>query len=571
MSFSASPALERAALTDHASGSEGSTTRQQNQLIWAFLILGLAARTIRYVLRFPLWEDEAFVCANLIDASYGDLLQPLNFHQVAPLLFLWTQLTLVKVLGFSEWPLRLVSFASGAASLFLFERLARRLLHGPALVLAVAVFAVSYAGIRYSAEAKPYGSDLLVSLVLVMLSVMWWQTSKARFLWILALLAPLAVGFSFPAAFIGGGVSLFVGYVLWSERRSGWLRWLMFNVLLCAAFALFYLLSARSQAASEGEFMGQCWSAAFPPLANPLRFLGWLVQVHTGSLLAYPIGGDNFASTLSCVGCLAGVVVLTRKRQGALLILVLAPFALNFVAAAAHRYPYGGHVKLAHYLAPAICLLLGLGFAALMGAWSRGGSRIRWQYAVACLLLAVLAAGSMARDSLWPYKSLATLHQRDFARWFWFSAPHEGELVCLKTDLGIDFSPATFSELSWSANYLCNQRIYSPRHVRGELPNWQRVSRDRPLRCVEYRDPRWTYDERGFEQWMDTMRQRFDLFGQETLAFPIYDKRERYVCTTDHLHVYTFVPKGSGTLPGDAVQAMARRPTKNHDAPPLGQ
>src|SRR5215831_5380695 len=76
--------------------------RQLDHWVLAFVILGLAARCVRYFLRFPLWEDECFLCVNLIDRDFRGLIQPLNYHQVAPLLFLWMQLAVVKLLGFHE-------------------------------------------------------------------------------------------------------------------------------------------------------------------------------------------------------------------------------------------------------------------------------------------------------------------------------------------------------------------------------------------------------------------------------------------------------------------------------------
>ena len=130
--------------------------RRQSQLIWAFLILGIGARCVRYFLCFPLWEDECFLASNFIDRGYLDLLsKPLHYYQTAPVLFLWLELTVVKILGFSEMTLRLAPFLLSIAALFLFRHLASRLLSGATLVLAVAVLAVGYPGVRYAAEVKP--------------------------------------------------------------------------------------------------------------------------------------------------------------------------------------------------------------------------------------------------------------------------------------------------------------------------------------------------------------------------------------------------------------------------------
>ena len=227
--------------------------QRQAQWLLAFLLIGLAARLVRYLLRFPLWEDEAMLAANFLDRGYLDLLKPLNYVQVAPTLFLWCQLAVVKLLGFSEYALRLVPFVCGIASLFLFRHLAGLLLRGTALVVAFGVFAVSYPPIRYAAEAKPYGCDLFLALAMLTLAVHWLRRpGEDRWLWGLAAMIVPAIGFSFPALFTGGGVSLVVGYALWRSGRRGWLPWCALNLLLAADFS-------------------PCWPPTTSPWANGTR------------------------------------------------------------------------------------------------------------------------------------------------------------------------------------------------------------------------------------------------------------------------------------------------------------
>ncbi|MGA2621995.1 MAG: glycosyltransferase family 39 protein, partial [Thermoguttaceae bacterium] len=341
--------------------------------IWGLLLLGVAVRSVRYLLRFPLCADETLLAVNFLDRGYLDLLRPLDYAQVAPLLFLWAELTVIKLLGFSEYSLRLLPFVCSLASLLLFRRLVRLLLRGSAAVLAVAIFAVSYSCIRYSAEAKPYGSDVLVSLVLLTLAVRWWRTpGENRWLWLLTALAPLAVGLSYPAVFVAGGVSLAVAAVLWSSSvRRGWRPWLAYNAALAASFGGLYLLCTRGQAQAELELMVGLWQSAFPPLDSIGRFLAWLAAAHTGSLVAQPIGGEHYGSTLTFLLCAVGMAALVRRGRYRLLLLCAAPPALNFLAALLRRYPYGGHVRLAMYLAPIVCLLAGLGAAVVLEAFRR--------------------------------------------------------------------------------------------------------------------------------------------------------------------------------------------------------
>ena len=70
-----------------------------NGVIWTFVGLGLALRLVRFLVNYPIWHDEAFVAVNFLDRDYIDLLRPLNYSQVCPLLFLWIELTAVQIMG----------------------------------------------------------------------------------------------------------------------------------------------------------------------------------------------------------------------------------------------------------------------------------------------------------------------------------------------------------------------------------------------------------------------------------------------------------------------------------------
>jgi hypothetical protein len=510
--------------------------------IWCFVALGIAARVVRFALNFPLGSDEAYLASNLIDRGFLDLLGPLNYEQVCPLLFLWGQLACVKLFGFNEYALRLLPLVFGVGSVFLFRHVAGRLLRGTALALAVGVFAVGYPGIRYSAEAKPYEADLLVALMLLAATVEWLRCPERRaWLWALAALAPLGLGLSYPAVFVAGGISLVVVYVLWSRGLHGaWPVWIVYNLVLLEGFLALYALSMANQCSGCLTEMRLFWHDAFPPLDQPGRLAAWLVSVHTGVLLAHPVGGPHGGSTLTFLACAIGVAILLRRRQAVLAMLCLSPLALHFVAAALHRYPYGGHVRLAMHLAPACCLLTGLGISGVL-AWlsTRRAYRVSWA-TVVFGLLAILPLGSIARDVWRPYRAYEDVWTRDFARWFWSSGQSQGEVACLKTDLGRDFSPDNF-RLRFSAIYRCNQRIYSPRHVRGEPVRWDRVSATWPLCCVEFKSPLFRYEGQAFGAWLEGMRSRYELVGRQ--KFPMCMGKTAGDQEGDFVEVYQFIPR----------------------------
>jgi len=524
------------------------------------MVLGITARSVRFLLRFPLWEDESFLCVNLATRGYLELLGPLEYDQVAPFLFLWVQSTLVKLFGFSEFSLRLFSFACGIGSLFLFRHLASRLLRGGALLTAVAVFAVSYAGIRYSAEAKPYGSDLFVSLVMLALTIEWCRSPENfRWLWGLTAFLPVAIALSYPAVFVAGGMSLVAACVLWTRRQTGgWLPWLVYNLVLVGSFLGVFALAAGRQSAASLGVMHKFWEHTFPPLSSPWELAKWLVVTHSSEMMAYPIGGERGASTATLVCVVVGLAILLRRKRVTTTLWCLSPLFLTFVAACLHRYPYGGHVRLNLYMMPIFSVLAGLGGATAL-SWLVRARRHAPHLAMAALAaLALVAVGSIARDVWIPYKTESDLRARAFAQWFWFNMGRESELVCLQTDWHLDFSPRSKHPLNFGALYRCNLRIYSPRHRRGLPPQLECVAPEHPLRCVRYRAHRVEYDEEAFARWLGSMESRYDLAGRDTYPFPRFAKGEKRYLRTDYLDVYTFVPKASTA----SADARARRPKR---------
>ena len=94
----------------------------------SIVAVGLAWRLVRYLADWPLWGDEAFLAVSVMTRDFLGLTKPLEYHQIAPVGFLWIELAVIRLLGASEWALRLVPFLAGVGSLLLFWRLATRTL-----------------------------------------------------------------------------------------------------------------------------------------------------------------------------------------------------------------------------------------------------------------------------------------------------------------------------------------------------------------------------------------------------------------------------------------------------------
>jgi len=527
-----------------------------NRLTWGFVGLGLLVRLVRFWMCYPLYPDEAFVAVNFLNRDYAGLLRPLDYSQVAPPLFLWIELTAVRLFGFCEWTLRLWPMVCGLASVAVFSFLAGRLLGGLPLLLSVALFATSIFPIRHSAEAKPYESDLLAALVLLSLAVDWWRSpERNRHWWVLALVVPILLALSHPAVFVASGLSLVLcPLVLASKRPSLLVVFGVYNLMLIGAFAGLYLgFTSTQSAAVRWAYRWGYWRSAFPPWDQPWKLPLWLIETHTGNMLAYPIGDRNGASAATFAFVVAGIAALWRHERRIPLWLLLSPFAMGLAAAILGQYPYGGATRITLYQAPSICILSGLGIAAVIRRLSPVTHEHRYVvFSVGAL--ALLGAYSAGRDLIQPYRTRDDVVSQHFARWLWKDCARDADVVCASGDLGLDFLPKRTMPGA-SAVYACYRRIFSPastdaKHIDLNLISGAR-NRDRPVRLVFVDQiPR---DNPRLTEWLAAVRASYHVAAPSVYLVhpgtPSLD-RERYV-------VVDLIPKDSRQLGVDRVNSEA--------------
>src|SRR5581483_9238561 len=111
--------------------------RAATRIALGLLLFGLLWRTVRYLLQFPVWGDEALVAINFVRLDYAQLTQRLENCQIAPLLFLWGERAALCLFGPSELSLRFLPYLAGVCSLALYWRLTGLLLNAHARLFAV--------------------------------------------------------------------------------------------------------------------------------------------------------------------------------------------------------------------------------------------------------------------------------------------------------------------------------------------------------------------------------------------------------------------------------------------------
>ena len=294
--------------------------------IVGFLALAVVLRLVRTLQNYPMWCDETMLAANLLDRNWTELAIPLAYRQVCPLGFLAIEWLAVRILGFTEFSLRLFPLICALVSVPLFFGFARSVLGRAtaATFLAVGVFAVSEPLIRYAGEAKPYEADLMMSLALLCLCVNWLRApGEAKHLWLFAAAIPLAVAVSLTSLFMIGATGI-IGLVhLLAKRHTvrAAVAWAVSGPLIVAGTSIAAMAGLgqyRTPPADRPYFL-KFWAAAFPPpLREPAALARWLVRAHTGPLFAFPHGGDTRLAWLTPVifGCFVlGAVVLCASRR----------------------------------------------------------------------------------------------------------------------------------------------------------------------------------------------------------------------------------------------------------------
>ena len=323
---------------------------------WLLVVGAVTLRLREYAAYLSLGNDEAALARNIADRSFSGLTQPLDFHQAAPILFLFIQKIFVLAFGNRDLVLEIFPLVSGLLAVYLFHRIAREHF-GTAGLLATFAFAISGSLVLYSANPKQYSSDAMLTLLLVYLAMRCIDDrSRAREFLVLGFVGAVAIWVSHPSALVLAGIGAAIGIEKLSRRDFKKLAWCMaLGAAWAASLGIDYLVSLRHM--TMDPYLTKYWQGAFmplPPWSNPRWFLDTymaLVSVSFSTAAAF--------SAVLCFGLIlaGGVSLWVRKRTLALVIIL--PFVMSLAASGLQKYPL--QYRFLVFLVPLIYLLLAEG------------------------------------------------------------------------------------------------------------------------------------------------------------------------------------------------------------------
>ena len=205
------------------------------------VLIGTIARLNVWVHNRSFFIDEANLARNIVEKSFPDYFDSLDYEQYAPPLFLMETKIVTAILGTRDYSFRIIPLISGIASLIILFLLLRDWEEKSiATIYALGLLSFSIMAIRYSTEFKQYSSDALLTLLLIWfawkdrLKPLEWRTVV---FWII--FGGLTIWYSMPAVFVLSGVGLFL---LRNKGKEYFGRWLLMVGSWVLSFGLYYFL-----------------------------------------------------------------------------------------------------------------------------------------------------------------------------------------------------------------------------------------------------------------------------------------------------------------------------------------
>jgi len=303
----------------------------------------------QYLYNRSVWNDEACLILTITNRHARDLLLPLDYLQIAPVLFLQIVKLTTVLFGDSEYALRLFPLLCGLAAIPIFYFFCLRFTGNRVLALfAIVLLAVSPGFIYYSSEVKQYCTDLFVTLLLYNTAFNNSDFLVKRRTLALSIVGVVAVFLSNVSVIILFTIGLFFLYTTWKTKKIKREHWIP-AVVWIIAFGVNFLLFIKDH--PSASYMREFWQMAFMPLnifGTPFRhFMIRSVKIFSIVLPSLP-GTYFFLVTLLLF--LAGLLAMFLEKRFLLLYLCVAPIAIHLGLSAIQMYPF--EMRLLLYQAP---------------------------------------------------------------------------------------------------------------------------------------------------------------------------------------------------------------------------
>jgi hypothetical protein len=336
----------------------------EKNTVAAVLIMGILASLMQFICNRSMYGDEVLLAFNIWQKNSFELLQPLDYAQVAPILFLQIEKVFSMILPNSEYGLRLFPLLCFWGSIYFFYQIVGKLFNNVfALIIALSFFCFGHIFIYYSSEVKQYMSDVFVLLCIFYFLLKDYKKDATRY-YLLGIIGVLAIFLSNVAPVILFTCGLYLSYEYFFHKKTKILPLsIVFSVWLIV-FLLYYRFFIYEHPLRD--VMNNYWSPrnGFLPL-NPTKASFFLIK--SVPRIFSPLFFMHFEQSpwirRIAVCCMVlffitGIIKLIRNKQTGQIILLCTPLLLHLILSAFHLYPFESRLIL--YAIPGIIIVCSL-------------------------------------------------------------------------------------------------------------------------------------------------------------------------------------------------------------------
>jgi hypothetical protein len=314
---------------------------------------GVLFSLLQFFYNRSFWWDDASLALNIIGKNYFELLKPLDYEQVAPVLFLYIEKFFSTLWPNTEYGLRIFPLLCFWASIYFFYKILKMQLHNVyAIIFALSLYIFNYTLFFYTNEVKQYISDVLVLIIIFYFILKNYKTTRNKY-YVLGIAGVIAIFGSNVAPIILSTCGLYLLYdqiYVRKNKKMGPL-FVIFSVWLFF-FLLYYIFFVHNHPLRE--FMVRYWLGygAFPTKGICIFFIGRAIMIN--GMLSSEVSGFFLIVFL-----IAGFITLIKNKKTDAIILTCIPVTLHTLLSIFHLYPFD--TRLILYTLPCIILIYSFG------------------------------------------------------------------------------------------------------------------------------------------------------------------------------------------------------------------
>ena len=329
------------------------------------LLVGVLLRIWVYALGSSFWLDEAMVFLNMQNRSYLELAEPLDYHQMAPIGWLFLHKAMIDLFGGSEYSLRLPALLFGVSAVVICYAAAKKHLDKYGVFLATVLIALLPPVLKYAVVLKPYTVDVFFASAVIALTfnALRRHDLSRPTLAALFLTGVAGIFLSLPVVIVlaSSGLALCLKTFQTKNFRD-LIPLTALGSLWLLVFAYVYV-TIHGQPSDVTSWMREdAWTGAFAPIPfSSLSSLLWYPST-LQNVMAFWFTDEGSFFAIALV--VLGLISLCVSGRSAIAAFLALPTIVALIVSMFNLYPFSG--RLIVYLIPSAIFAVAFGFDYLM-------------------------------------------------------------------------------------------------------------------------------------------------------------------------------------------------------------